>query len=117
MMQDARFAAIDLGSNSFHLIIATVKRDGHYRIISRHRQKVRLSDGFDEQLVVSEAAIQRGLDCLSGFSKLLQDIAPERIFCVATATVRKATNRHLIVPRFEAAFGHPIQVISGEDEA
>lgn len=116
-MQDARFAAIDLGSNSFHLIIATAKRDGHYRILARHRQKVRLADGFDQQMVVSEQAIQRGLDCLSHFATLLQGIAPERVLCVATATLRKATNSQAMLARLEQALGHSIQVISGETEA
>lgn len=116
-MQDARFAAIDLGSNSFHMIIATVKRDGHYRILSRHRQKVRLADGFNQHLVVSEDAIQRGLTCLAQFATLLADIPSERILCVATATLRKATNSAAILSRLEAELGHPIQVISGEIEA
>ncbi|CUA85653.1 Ppx/GppA phosphatase family protein [Pseudidiomarina woesei] len=116
-MQDARFAAIDLGSNSFHLIIATVKRDGHYRILARHRQKVRLADGFDKQLVVSEEAIQRGLDCLNQFATLLQDIPRERVLCVATATLRKAANSHAMLTRLEHALGYNIQVISGETEA
>lgn len=117
MGYDSRFAAIDLGSNSFHLIIASVKRDGHYRILRRQRQKVRLADGFNQQLTVSEEAIQRGLECLAKFSLLLQDIAPERIRCVATATLRKASNREQILPRFEQALGYPISVIPGETEA
>lgn len=117
MTQDARFAAIDLGSNSFHLIIATVKRDGGYRILSRHRQKVRLADGFNTHLKVSEAAIQRGLECLNGFADMLKNISSDRICCVATATLRKATNRAQILPRFEQALGHSIDIISGDCEA
>ncbi|WP_339878539.1 Ppx/GppA family phosphatase [Pseudidiomarina gelatinasegens] len=117
MTQDARFAAIDLGSNSFHLIIATVKRDGGYRILSRHRQKVRLADGFNTHLEVSEAAIQRGIECLKGFADKLKNISAERVRCVATATLRKATNHAQILPRFEQALGHAIDIISGECEA
>jgi len=117
MTQDARFAAIDLGSNSFHLIIATVKRDGHYRILGRYRQKVRLADGFNEQLVVSDAAITRGVDCLLGFANLLKDIPTERIRCVATATLRKASNSDAMLAQFKQALGHAIEVISGEAEA
>lgn len=117
MTQDARFAAIDLGSNSFHLIIAAVKRDGRYRILSRHRQKVRLADGLNEQLQVSEVAIQRGVDCLKSFADLLTDIPAERVRCVATATLRKAANRDTLLPRFEQALGYSIDVISGDAEA
>lgn len=117
MTQDARFAAIDLGSNSFHLIIATVKRDGHYRILGRYRQKVRLADGFNDQLVVSDAAIARGVDCLRGFANLLKDIPTERIRCVATATLRKASNSDAMLEQFKQALGHAIEVITGEAEA
>lgn len=117
MTQDARFAAIDLGSNSFHLIIATVKRDGHYRILGRYRQKVRLADGFDEHLSVNDAAITRGIDCLRGFANLLKNIPTERIRCVATATLRKASNSNVMLEQFKQALGHDIEVISGEAEA
>lgn len=117
MTQDARFAAIDLGSNSFHLIIATVKRDGHYRILGRYRQKVRLADGFDEHLSVNDAAITRGIDCLRGFANLLKNIPTERIRCVATATLRKASNNDVMLEQFKQALGHDIEVISGEAEA
>ncbi len=117
MSQDARFAAIDLGSNSFHVIIAEAKRDGGYRILKRYRQKVRLADGFNADLHVSEQAIQRGLNCLSHFATLLQDIPDTHIRCVATATLRKAKNRDQILPRFQSALRQPIEIISGDCEA
>lgn len=117
MTQDARFAAIDLGSNSFHLIIATVKRNGHYRILGRYRQKVRLADGFDDELVVNDAAIARGVECLRGFANLLKDIPTERIRCVATATLRKARNSAAMLEQFTEALGQAIEVITGETEA
>lgn len=117
MAQDTRFAAIDIGSNSFHLIIATVTRDGHYRVLGRYRQKVRLADGFDQQFVVSDTALQRGRECLTSFARLLQDIPSHRIRCVATATLRKAANKNELLRVFEEALQHPIEIISGEDEA
>lgn len=117
MTQDPRFAAIDIGSNSFHLIIATVTRDGQYRVLGRYRQKVRLADGFDKQFKVSDTAIQRGRECLTSFSHILKDIPPQRIRCVATATLRKAANSAALLRQFEDALQHPIDVISGEDEA
>ncbi|MDX1525995.1 MAG: Ppx/GppA family phosphatase [Pseudidiomarina maritima] len=117
MTQEARFAAIDLGSNSFHLIIAATKRAGGYRIISRYRHKVRLAAGLDQQLWVNDAAIGRGLQCLSMFRSMLADIPLGHIRCVATATLRKASNQQQMIAQFEEALGCPIEVISGHTEA
>ena len=60
------FAAVDLGSNSFHMVIARVV-DGAMQIIGRLKQRVHLADGLDENSVLSEEAIARGLNCLSLF--------------------------------------------------
>lgn len=58
------FAAVDLGSNSFHMVIARVV-DGAMQIIGRLKQRVHLADGLDENSVLSEEAMTRGLNCLS----------------------------------------------------
>jgi len=61
------FAAVDLGSNSFHMVIARVV-DGAMQIIGRLKQRVHLADGLDENSVLSEEAMTRGLNCLSLFA-------------------------------------------------
>ncbi len=58
------FAAVDLGSNSFHMVIARVV-DGAMQIIGRLKQRVHLADGLDSNNMLSEEAIERGLACLS----------------------------------------------------
>ncbi len=116
MPQHPRIAAIDLGSNSFHLLIAKATSRG-YRIITRHRQKVRLADGLHSDRTLNDAAIERGVECLAGFAQLLNDYQPLEVRCVATATLRKASNRQTILKRFEQALGTPIDIISGTTEA
>ncbi|MDN7124953.1 Ppx/GppA family phosphatase [Pseudidiomarina sp. 1APP75-32.1] len=111
-----RIAAIDLGSNSFHMLIAKATTRG-YRIITRHRQKVRLADGLTPDLTLDDAAIERGIECLKDFAQRLAHYQPLQIRCVATATLRKAHNRKQILKRFERALGSPIDIISGMTEA
>ncbi len=73
------FAAVDLGSNSFHMVIARVV-DGAMQIIGRLKQRVHLADGLDENSVLSEEAMTRGLNCLSLFAERLQGSLLQRLY-------------------------------------
>ena len=73
---DRQIAAIDLGSNSFHMVVAKVI-GSDLQIVSRHKQRVRLADGLDSYMNLDNAAIQRGLDCLAMFAERLVDFAPQ----------------------------------------
>ena len=64
-------AAIDLGSNSFHMIVARIV-NGTLQVLSRLKQKVQLAEGLDENQVLSQAAIERGVNCLALFAERLQ---------------------------------------------
>ena len=108
-------AAVDLGSNSFRLHIGTF--DGEQiRIISSAREPVRLGAGLDKRGNLSAQAIQTGIECLTRFSRILQATPLTNVRVVATNTVRVARNAGSFVPLFEKAIGHPIEVISGEEE-
>ena len=63
-------AAIDLGSNSFHMIVARIV-NGTLQVLSRLKQKVQLAEGLDEHQVLSQAAIERGVNCLALFAERL----------------------------------------------
>lgn len=69
------FAAVDLGSNSFHMVIARVV-DGAMQIIGRLKQRVHLADGLGADNKLSEEAMERGLSCLSLFAERLQGFLP-----------------------------------------
>ncbi|RUO63584.1 Ppx/GppA family phosphatase [Pseudidiomarina insulisalsae] len=113
---NVRIAAIDLGSNSFHMLIAKATSRG-YRILTRQRQKVRLADGLQADHTVEDAAIKRGVSCLQSFAELIARYQPLQVRCVATATLRLAKNRKQLLRAFEKALGFPIDVISGTTEA
>lgn len=111
------FAAIDLGSNSFHMIV--VKQvDQSITVIQRVKQKVQLAKGLDEQLRLAPEAIDRGLSCLAAFRDvLLAYDAPVNIKVVATATLRKASNPEAFTLAASALLKAPIDIISGQQEA
>jgi len=110
------YAVIDLGSNSFHMLITRLIADG-VQTVDKVKRKVRLATGLDEQNQLSEAAMQRGIECLRFFAERLQDISPNNIRIVATATLRIATNADLFLKRAEQVLGYKVELLSGEQEA
>ena len=109
-------AAIDLGSNSFRLEIGRVVH-GQYLLDHAVKEMVSLGAGLDEQGLLSEEAIERGLCCLRIFATELTRLQPARVRVVATQTLREARNRDEFVRRAEAVLGLPVEVISGQEEA
>ena len=110
------YAAVDLGSNSFHMVIVHVV-NGSVQIIGKIKQKVRLAAGLDDELALDDVSMERGWQCLQVFSERLQDIPPSNIKIVATATLRLATNAHVFIRKAEEILNHKLEVISGEEEA
>lgn len=109
-------AAIDMGSNSFRLEIGQLQH-GRYRRIDYLKETVRLGAGLDAEGLLTEAAMQRGLECLQRFAARLAGFAPRQVRAVATQTLREARNRNAFLTRAEQALGLPIEVISGREEA
>ncbi len=110
------FAALDLGSNSFHLLIASFQ-DDKLRIIDRHKDMVRLAAGLDDNGVLSEEAQQRALDSLAKVANRLRGVPRSQIRIVGTNTLRAAKNASEFMTRAEAILGTPINIISGTEEA
>ena len=109
-------AAIDLGSNSFHMVVAKADH-GEIRILERLGEKVQLAAGIDEARQLSEEAMQRGLDCLKRFAQLINGLPLGAVRIVGTNALREARNRGEFIRRAEAILGHPVEVISGREEA
>lgn len=109
-------AAVDLGSNSFHMVIARVV-DGSLQLLHREKQKVQLAEGLNDELVLSEEAIERGLQVLAQFADTLQPFAPNAVRVIATYTLRRARNSSTFLRRAKVVFPFPIEVISGQEEA
>jgi exopolyphosphatase / guanosine-5'-triphosphate,3'-diphosphate pyrophosphatase len=112
----AYMAAVDLGSNSFHMVIARVI-DGDIQLLHREKQKVQLAEGLNEQQVLSEEAIERGLNVLAQFADTLKPFAPQSVRVIATYTLRRARNAATFLRRAKTVFPFPIEVISGQEEA
>jgi len=113
--EGAVLAAIDLGSNSFHLIIARVEHD-EVRTIETLAEKVQLGAGLKNDKL-DKAAIQRGMDCLSRFKQVLDSVTPYRTRIVGTNALRQAHNRRKFTRKAEELLGVPVDVIYGREEA
>lgn len=110
------YAAIDLGSNSFHMLVIR-ETAGNIQVIDRIKRKVRLAAGLDEQNYLSDEAMQRGWQCLRLFAERLYSIPTEQTRIVATAALRTAKNARHFVSEAEKILGFPVKIISGEKEA
>ncbi|MBO3706223.1 MAG: exopolyphosphatase [Candidatus Accumulibacter sp.] len=109
-------AAIDLGSNSFHMVVARIT-DGHVQILDRLREMVQLAAGLDDHNRLSAQSQQRALDCLARFAQRLRHIPAARVRIVGTNTLRQARNSAEFVARAEQTLGHRVEVVSGHEEA
>ncbi|WP_432460453.1 guanosine-5'-triphosphate,3'-diphosphate diphosphatase [Agarivorans sp. QJM3NY_25] len=110
------YAAIDLGSNSFHMLIVR-ELSGCVQTIAKVKRKVRLAEGLDKNNQLDQAAMVRGWQCLSLFSEQLRDIPEQQIKIVATAALRKAVNAQVFLTQAEKILANKINIISGETEA
>ena len=109
-------ATVDLGSNSFHMIVAEL-RHGEFVIIDRTRETVRLAEGLSSSGDLSAAARSRALDCLSRFGASLQEMNTAGVRAAGTSALRRAREDSDFIARAESALGYPIDVISGIEEA
>lgn len=116
MNQSETIAAIDLGSNSFHMIIAR-HHNGQLQIIDRVKEMVRLGGGLDKKNNLKRDAMERALATLERFGQRLNGIPPHAIRCVGTKTLRTARNAEPFLELAQDALNHEIEIISGFEEA
>jgi exopolyphosphatase/guanosine-5'-triphosphate,3'-diphosphate pyrophosphatase len=109
-------AAIDLGSNSFHMIVCRVDQ-GQVQVVDRMREMVRLAAGLDDKKNLSEEAQQRALECLERFGQRIAGLPRGSVRAVGTNTLRTARTTGNFLKQAKKALGHPIQIISGVEEA
>lgn len=117
---DSHYAVVDLGSNSFHLLITRLvasKTTSSLTTVNKVKQKVRLAAGLDSNNHLSDEAISRGLDCLKVFSLHLATIPVKNILIVATAALRIAKNNDIFFKAANDILPKNIKLLSGEQEA
>ena len=109
-------AAVDLGSNSFHMVVAR-RQNGEITILDRIREMIRLGAGLDENGRISAEAAELAFACLGRFRERLAALEAGQVRAVGTNTLRRARRRNAFLSRARGALGHPIEVISGVEEA
>ena len=111
-----KVAALDIGSNSFHLVVARINA-GSVQILHRLKEKVRLAAGLSEDNVLSDEAIERGLKMLQLVADSLRGFEPDSVRIVATHTLRRAVNARAFINAAREVLPYPIEIISGVEEA
>ncbi|MCB0989385.1 MAG: Ppx/GppA family phosphatase [Acidimicrobiales bacterium] len=109
-------AAVDIGTNSMHLMVAATLDDGSFRILTREKEPVRLGSGGGDMKRLSPDAIDRGIECLTRFAAIAGQWDAE-LHAYATSAVREAKNRDDFIYRAMAEAGVEVEVISGAEEA
>ena len=109
-------AAVDLGSNSFHMVVAQ-HVDGQLVVLDRLRDRVALAEGLDGSKRLKERVIERALACLERFGQRLRVQPPGSVRAVGTSALRQAKNAEVFLAKAREALGHPIEVVSGREEA
>ncbi|MBS0590391.1 MAG: Ppx/GppA family phosphatase [Proteobacteria bacterium] len=109
-------AAVDIGSNSFHLVVARYEH-GELRVIDRLRDSVRMAAGLRADGSLDEVRRDRAIASLARFGQRLSGLPHDRVRAVATNTVRRLAAPGLFLALAEEALGHPIEVVSGREEA
>ncbi|MDO6459552.1 exopolyphosphatase [Granulosicoccaceae sp. 1_MG-2023] len=110
------YAAIDLGSNSFHMVVARLEGQS-LRLIDRIRDSVRLGSGLDGKKNIKPETMERAQACLAQFEQRLRGIPRENIRIVGTNTLRRARNADELNRHAESLIGRNIEIISGREEA
>lgn len=116
LAENELLAAVDLGSNSFHMIVARHTL-GQLRVVDRLRESVRTASGLTERGELTPEALWRALECLERMGQRLRNIAPNRVRAIATNTVRQLRNPQSFLIPGQTALGHRIEVVSGREEA
>lgn len=109
-------AAVDLGSNSFHMVVARYIH-GQLVVVDRLRENVRLGSGLDAQGRLDREVSARALACLERFGQRLREIRAEKIRVVGTNALRRAHQKQSFLEKASAALGAPIEIVSGIEEA
>ena len=110
------YAAIDLGSNSFHMAVAGAT-GSHLQMIDKVRRPVRLGSGLDKNNNITTETLDRALECLALFQHRLRGVPRDQIRAVGTNTMRRARNSEKLNLAAQQLLGIPIEIISGREEA
>lgn len=109
-------AAVDMGSNSFHMVVAKISH-GELRVIDKLGEKVQLAAGLNEFGEFTEEAKTRAFECLSRFAQRIKGLDASAVQIVGTNALRAAKQKREFLRQAELITGYPIEIISGREEA
>jgi len=112
-----KIAVLDLGTNTFHLLIVGVKRNRSFKKLFKSKISVKLGEGAIDKNMIAEVPFQRGIDALKHYSAVLKKYKPEKTVTYATSAIRSARNGKKFIAAVKKETGIKIQVISGAREA
>jgi exopolyphosphatase/guanosine-5'-triphosphate,3'-diphosphate pyrophosphatase len=111
-----QLAAIDLGSNSFHMIVVRIE-DGHVHVVDKIKEMIRLGGGLDEENNLTPESQSKAIACLERFGDRIKHLPQNSVAAVGTNTMRRANNSRQFLVKAEKALGRPISIIAGREEA
>lgn len=117
MPKSRTIATLDLGSNSFHMLIARVEEDGTARVIDSLKETVRLREGLREDGSLTRVVQERAIACLTRFEQRLRPLHPDNFRVVGTNTLRSAKNASEFIDRIEHTLKARVHIIGGREEA
>src|SRR5438128_630468 len=117
LLAGMRIAALDLGSNSFHLLVADVHVDGTFTAVAREKEMLRLGDDVAHHGRIPPASVERAVDAVRRLANLADALGAQEVIAKATSAIRTAANGSEMVDRIEAEAGIDIEVIAGSEEA
>lgn len=113
---DNRVAIIDLGTNTFHLLIVDVS-DSDYSVIYRERESVKIGKHGINRGIITQEAMQRALKTVATFKTSIDKMKVQKVYAFGTSALRNANNKQDIIDRIKKEYGFDVNVISGEEEA
>src|SRR5437773_12176799 len=112
-----KIAAIDVGSNSIKLVVVDAAASDSFAVLAREKETVRLGHNTLRRGILSAATIERAAECIKRFRSIAEARGAERIFAVATASVREARNSRQFIREVDRQTGIRVEVLSGIEEA
>ena len=112
-----RIAVIDLGTNTFNILIIETVSDTEYKKLYQTKISVKLGEGGINKGFIAPIPFQRGIDAMKVYKKTIEDFAVNNTFAMATSAIRDASNGNEFVQRVKQELGFDIKIISGDKEA
>lgn len=117
MNKNYKLAALDIGTNSFHLIVVSASPSGDFEIVDEAREVIRLGEGNADKIkIIRQESIDRGVDIINRFKKIA-DSHDAELCAMATSAVREASNKEEFIKTVYEKTGVKINLISGTEEA